>query len=514
MILHGDLKFEDYVAILRRRIWYLIIPGILFSAGAYVVSRYLPARYTSETVVLVQEQRVPENYVKPVVAGDPNERLATMKEQILSRTRLQQIINKFSLYKADIGQKSMEDLVARLRKQIVISPVRAMSGTHADGLPGFTIDVTARTPLLAQQICTEITSIFLQQNVELRAQLAEDTTDFLNRQLADAKAKLDEQDAQLAEFQRKYMGSLPDEAQTNFNWLSSLSSQLDTVNQALDRAHQDKMFLETTLSQQVAAAKLGQAGANPDTLGKQLAAMQEQLATLRTRYTDEYPDVIKLKADMAQLQKRIQAEVPTESAVASGKPVGDGTIVDTPQVQQLRAQIHQLDVSIREKTTEQARIQQKMGQLQSKLELTPAVQQQYKSLTRNYQTALNFYTDLLRKQTDAEMATDLERRQEGEQFRVLDPPSLPNKPSFPNRPLFAAGGFVGGIALGGLIAFLLEWKDTSMRNERDVELVMKLPTLATIPLIAARFPRAANGNRFSSLGLRKSADEIREGVRV
>jgi len=514
MNLQRELKFEDYVTIFRRRIWFLVIPGILLCIGAYVLSLFLPSRYTSETVVLVQEQRVPEEYVRSVVGGDLNERLATMQEQILSRTRLQEIIEKLKLYKEDIGRRPMEELVARLRKSITVGAVRPMAETHAEGLPGFTIAVTASRPGLAQQICTEITSLFLQQNVVLRAQRAEDTTQFLNTQLADAKAKLDEQGAKLADFKRRYMGSLPDEAQTNFGLLTAMSTQLEALNQSIDRAHQDKIFLESNLSSQLSATKLAETGASPDILGKQMAALQEELSKLRTRYTDAYPDIVKLKRDIADLQKRMSAEnasrnssLPKEQA-----PTPTAATAFNPRLEELRAEIHQLDVGIREKIAEQQQVQQKIQQLQSRLELTPGVEEQYKALTRDSQTALEIYTDLLKKQNESAMATDLEKRQEGEQFRVLDPPSLPQTPSFPKRQEFAIGGLIGGLALGGLIGFMLELKDTSLRTERDVEMVLKLPTLATIPTVPMEAPARKNGRQTLSLQNRPGSMQIDAGV--
>jgi capsular polysaccharide biosynthesis protein len=173
----------------------------------------------------------------------------------------------------------------------------------------------------------------------------------------------------------------------------------------------------------------------------------------------------------------------------------------------LHAQIHQLDVSIHEKTVEQARIQQKIVQLQAKLELSPSVEQEYKALTRDYQTALGIYTDLLKKQSVSEMSTDLEKRQEGEQFRVLDPPSLPQKPSFPNRKAFAVAGLMGGLGLGGVIGFLLELKDTSLRTEREVEMVLKLPTLATIPMVPVQAPSGLN-NKFMNANLKRGREPL------
>jgi len=476
-----ELTIEDYKAIARRRKWMLILPGILLCALAYVVSLFLPARYKSETVVLVEAPAVSADIVKPMAAGDTNQRLATMREEILSRTRLQQIIEKFNLYKEDTNRKNMEDLVVRLRASIDVSAVRPMDRTNANGLPGFTIDVTAGQPLLAQQICTEITSMFLQQNVVLSERKADDTTEFLTKQLQDAKAKLDDQDAKLAEFQRRYMGSLPDESQTNLSLLAGLTTQLESVTQSLNRSQQDKLFLESTLAQQIAASKVTPAGTSPDTLERQLRAMQDNLQNLLARYTEDHPDVVKLRREIAQVQEKLKdSPADPQKTSAANRP---GSPAESQQIMQLRAQLHQNDVSIQEQTAEQARLRQGIKQLQGRLELTPAVAQQYKALTRDHQTALNIYNDFLKKQSDSEVSRDLLRRQQGEQFRVLDPPSLPQQPTFPNRSLFALGGLMGGLGLGFAIAFLLETQDTTLRSERDVEHLMKLPTLALIPLV-------------------------------
>jgi len=489
-----ELTLQDCTAILRRRLWIIIVPAVLFAISAYILSLFLPNRYTSETVVLVEAPTVPENFVKPVIGGDVNLRLATMQEQILSRTRLQQIIEKFGLYKKEeAAHISMEDMVANLRKSITVSPVRPMAETRASGLPGFTVSVVARQAYLAQQICTEITSFFMQQNVLLRERRAEDTTQFLTKQLDESKRKLDEQDAKLADYQRRYMGELPDEMQTNLSLLTGLSSQLEAASQALNRAQQDKIFVESMLGQQQSSAKLPpQVVADPDVLQKQLALLQDQLAALRSHYTDEHPDVRKTKKDIAQLEKRIEEGATARGALVASTPQKEAIVVETPQAQQLRAQLYQINVSIREKTAQQARIQQEISTLQAKLRLTPAIAQEYKSLTRDYQTALGIYNDLLKKQSDSEMATDLERRQEGEQFRVLDPPSLPQKPTYPNRPMMTLAGLFGGLAFGLAIVFALEVQDTTLRSEHDVERILKLPTLAMIPLFG--LPKGSNGH--------------------
>jgi polysaccharide chain length determinant protein (PEP-CTERM system associated) len=513
MIGQREMTIDDYVSILRRRIWLLIIPGVVFAVGAYTVSLFLPARWTSETVVLVEQPSVPESIAKPIFSGDLNERLATMQEQILSRTRLQQMIEKFGLYRDEVGKRSMEELVGRLRSSIQVSPVRPMAETRYNGLPGFTVSVMAGQAQLAQQICTEITSIFMQQNILLGQRKVDDASDFINRQLQEAKAKLDEQDAKLADFQRRHSGELPEEMQQNFSLLTGLSSQLEGVNQALNRAQQDKIFVESTLSTQIAASKLSPTGENPDRLAQELSTLEGQLSVLQSRYTDEHPDVVKLKHDIAQIQKKMQDQ---QAAMASGaalsKQERNGLPGDSPQVQQLRAQLHQIDVTLRERTAEQGRLQQDINRLQSRLQMSPAIAQEYKAITRDHETALNFYNDFLKKQTEAGVSQDLLRRQEGEQFRVLDAPSLPQKPTFPNRPVFGVGGLMAGLGLGFGLALVLEAKDTSLRTERDVEVLLKLPILALIP--ATEIVKGSRTKDISNGFVKPSKDTAKLGIGV
>lgn len=471
----------DYLAVFRRR-WVLIV--ILAVAGgslSYGISRFLPSRYKSQTLVLVEQPTVATDLVKPVITLDIGERLASMQQQILSRTRLEPMIRQFGLYSADINRLPMEDLVAGLQKDIEVTPVLPMAQTRAEQLPGFYISVTLDNPRTAQAVCTAITSMFIEENLRLRQRHSEDTTQFMVQQLADAKAKLDEQDGKLAAFKSRYIGSLPDDEQRNLNLLSGLTSQLDVATQAISRTQQDKSFAESMLNQQIEAWKASQTRGDPETLQKQRTELEMQLASLRAKYTEDYPDVIKAKSDIEELDKKIAENGTTNDA--KGETKGAKATVEPQEIQRLRAQIHSLEQVIVEKTAEQEQIQQQIKIYRERVQSSPAVEQQYKELTRGYQAALESYNELQKKRDLSAMATDLERRQEGEQFRVLDPANLPDRPSFPNRPLFALGGLGGGLALGLGLALLLEMRDTSLRSERDVELTLRLPVLAVIPMI-------------------------------
>jgi protein tyrosine kinase modulator len=489
MIGHRQLSLDDHLEILRRRWWVILIPALVGCGGAFLISLALHNEYTSRTLVLVERQKVPENYVKSVITEDIGQRLGTMREQILSRTRLEPIIDKFGMYKSERGKVSVEDLVERMRKSISVTPIQSLVTTAAGQLPGFSITFTGSDPRLAQQVCQEITSMFTTENLRLREQNAVGTTDFLKDQLEDAKHQLDEQDAKLAEFKRKYMGALPGDEQTDVQMLMSLTSQLDAVTNQLGRAQQDKAYEEAMLNQQISAAKSPQRIEKQDeeTLEKQLTDLKAQLVTMQGHYTADYPDVIKLKSDIAAMQKKVEDNKKQPKNKTATDPT-TGADPEPAESQQVRLQIHQNDVLIREKTQEQNRLKQQLATLQGRLSISPTVEEQYKKITRDHDIAVKFYNDLLAKKSDAEMATNLERRQEGEEFTVMDPADLPEKPSFPNRPAFAGGGLGFGLALGLGIVALLELRDRSIRTELDVEQALGLPTLASVPSIGDKAP--------------------------
>jgi protein tyrosine kinase modulator len=503
-----ELTPADYIAMLRRR-WILILIFALIGAPlAYGISRFLPNRYKSQTLVLIEPPNVPTTFVPQVDMTSIGQRLASMQQQILSRTRLEPIVRQFGLYSEDMNKVPMDQLVARLQKAIDVTPVQPMIETGVRDLPGFFVSVSLDNPRNAQVVCTAVTSMFIEESLGIQQRHAAQTTQFLSEQLVEAKANLDAQDAKLAAFKSRYIGSLPDDEQTNLNLLTGLTSQLDAANQALARAQQDKSFAESMLTQQVAAWQASQNGHNPDTLEQQLAAMQNQLASLQLRYTDDYPDVVKAKSDVAALKREIAESADGKTAPDLGK--AQKSSVEPGQITQWRTQIHTAELMIAEKTREQEQIKKQIELYQGRVQGSPVVEEQYKELTRGYQTALDSYNDLLKKRSESAMSGELNREQQGEQFVVLDPANLPDTPSFPNRPLFALGGLAGGLAVGLGLAFLLETQDTSLRTERDVEVSLRLPVLAMVPAIEPVVSKKSNttavgGLADTGLGLRAGA---------
>jgi polysaccharide chain length determinant protein (PEP-CTERM system associated) len=481
MVRNNDITLTDVQRILRRYWWIVVVSTSLCTAIGVALAVFLPKRYTSQTMILVEQPTVPTEYVKPVITGDLNHRLASMQEQILSRTRLQPIIEKFGLYPKNGEGVYTDDVIAKLRAAVKITPMEPMAGTENRQLPGFYIAVDFSTPQSAQQICSEIISMFLEQNAQQREDQASRTTSFLTQELDEAKSKLDEQDANLARFKRQYLGSLPEEEQTNLSLLTGMNSQLEANTQALSRAQQDQAFNESLLSQSEMNGKALQTQPNPETADLQLNALRDQLAVLLARYTPKHPDVVKVQKQIEELENRQQASSTVNAGEAATSP--RPTAVTSPQAQQMRAKIRQDEVTIADLTRRQTQIQDQIRQLQGRVQASPVVEQQLKELTRNYQTALDFYNELLKKRQNSAMAAHLEHQQESEQFQVLDPPSLPDKPSFPNSPLFAGGGLAAGVAIAVGILYLIAFSDTSLHTERDVVKCLKLPVLVLIPTL-------------------------------
>jgi polysaccharide chain length determinant protein (PEP-CTERM system associated) len=475
MLGHRALTMEDYGAILKRRWWIIVIPTVVLPIIAVAIALVIPPEYVSQTLVLVEQQKVPDEYVKPVVSEDLTGRLASMKEQILSRARLTPIIERFNLF--GTGTTSMDDRIDLTRKNIEIKPIHSEMA-RTGGLPGFFISFKASDAHTAQLVTGEITSLFVNENLKSRATSVEGTQDFLRGQLTDAKQKLDDQDSKLAAFQQKYIGRLPGEEAPNMNMLTSLNSQLDAVTQAIARMEQDKSYEEAMLAQQQSMSSQAseRGGVAPQAQQFDLQALLNEEADLTKRYTDDYPDVVAVRRKIKEMRREMAAAPPAPAQT----PVSVSNRGDSVAVQQLRAQLRGLEQGITQKKHDQSMIQGQIRMYQDRISSSPLVQEEYKSLTRDYTTAQAFYDDLLKKMNDSKMATDLEKRQQGEQFRVMDEPNLPDGPSFPKRGVFAGAGLAAGLCLGLMIVALMEYKDTALRSERDIWAFTKLPTLSVI----------------------------------
>jgi polysaccharide chain length determinant protein (PEP-CTERM system associated) len=486
-----ELTPADYIAMLRRHWVLILIFTILGPPIGYGAAKVIPPKYKSETTILVEQPSVPRTILAQLDTTSMNQQLGSLKQQILSRTNLERIIHENGVYKEDANKESMDALVARLQLAIDVTPVQPMENTGND-LAGFTISVTLPDPHTAQSVCAEVEQMFITQSLGSQQQRSQNTTQFLSEQLTDAKNALDAQDVKLAAFKMKNAGSLPEDKQANLNLLASLTSQESGASEALARAQQDKRFAQSMLDQAQQAWKAGETGQNPDTLEQQLETLEAQLTSLEGKYTDDYPDVVKAKADIAVLKKKIAAQNKPQSGASASTTATPQTAAEPAEVTQWRGQIHGDDDAIAAKTHELDQIKQQMKLCQARIEASPAVEQEYTELTRGYNTDLDSYNTLLKDYNTAQMSGDLTREQQGEYFKMLDPANLPGSPTFPKPMFFTLGGLAGGLGLGIGLTLLLEMKDTSLKSERDVEFSLRLPVLAMIPAVEPVTTKRAN----------------------
>src|SRR5436190_6694774 len=444
MIENRELTMDDYLAMLRRRLKVILIPALLAPIVGFAVSYAFTPKYTSQALILVEEQKVPEGYVKSVVNEDLGQRVTTLEQRALSAERLRPLIDKRN--QQGLLRRSVEDSIEVIRAGISVQPVMAAAvstpggggGKKKSDVPGFNLNYTAGNPREAQAVCAGLAEVIINENLKDRADVAQNTTDFLGRQVEDAKHNLDDLDSKLANFKKQYLGQLPGDEDSNLKILMGMNSQLDANTQSLNRAQQDKAYTESLLSQQITAWKASQTSTSPVTLQQQLAAAQSQLVSLQARYTDDYPDVIKAKKDVVELQKRL-TEVNGAAANVDTTTNDKENLSEPPEIRQLRLQIHQYQQVITQATRDQQRLQEQIKLFQGRVALSPAIEEQYKKLTRDYDSAQKLYDDRLAKRSESEMHLAMEREQQGEQMRLLNPANLPESPSFPNRFLFAGG---------------------------------------------------------------------------
>lgn len=508
---------DDYLAMLRRRAKVILVPALLAPLAGFLISYVFTPKYTSQSLVLVEGQKVPETMVQPVVSEDLTARIATLQQQVLSQSRLQPLVEKLFPGKSSAEQSAIID---GIRQNMTVEPVITdlsqigSSTTKKKGgpspVPGFNLQYTASSPREAQQVCDELTTLIVDENLRSIQAAATGTSDVLNRGLEDAKHNLDDLDAKLAEFKKQHVGQLPGDEENDLKLLAAFNSQLEANTQNLNRAQQDKSYTESILAQQLAAWKSSQATTNPQTLEKELSDLQAQLLDLQARYTDDHPDVIKTKADIAEVKKKL-AEINKATANATDTDTDKASATEPPEIRQLRLQIHQYSDLIAVYTRDQKNLQQQINVYQGRISLSPTVEEQYKQLTRDYDNAQKNYQDLLAKKATNDLTINMNNQFEGEQMVPLIPANLPDAPSFPNRLYFALGGLAAGLVLGTAIAMWLEFRDTSIRTEADAEAVLELPMLAAVPWVGVAAEQNGNGRFWRR---NKKADAPKEPVAV
>jgi polysaccharide chain length determinant protein (PEP-CTERM system associated) len=480
--------FDEIKGIVRRRRWHFLVPffcGWLLVWGA---SWVIPSTYRSGTLILVEQPSVPEKYVVSNIDIDIQHQLDSITQQILSRTRLLRIIDSLGLYAQDRKKKNPDELVETMRKDIEIEL------SHGDDkkLSAFNIYYENRDPKMAQAATAELANLFITENLEQRQKRAENTTSFLEDQLEQARAKLAQQEAKVRVFKDQHLGELPTQTQSNLQILAGVQSQVQANQDSLNRAKQQNTYLESLLNQYRATGQGSKPGETAGPVGlaaidKELDQLKAQLADLTSHYTDKHPDVRKTKEQIARTEKmreRIVAEMSNPATSSTTTPAASTSFdPKTAPMLEMESQLRANRLEIANREAEIKDEQAKINQYQGRLNMAPVMEQQFADITRDYEQSKTDYESLLAKKNQSEMSTDLEKTQQGERFRMLDPPNLPVRPYKPNRLMLCGAGLAVGLVLGGGFAFGKEKLGGKIYSEREIKKLVPFVVIAEIPPI-------------------------------
>jgi succinoglycan biosynthesis transport protein ExoP len=489
--------WEEYLAIVVRRRWWILLPLFLCWLGVWGASWALPTSYTSDALISAEQEKVSDLYVMENVNVNLQNRLQSTTQKVLSYASLQAIIERFKLYAAP------PRISAFFKPKDPVDQMRADLKIELVGAPGyrgefftFKIHYSADTPELAQQVNSELTSLFINENARSQRQLSEATTAFLDSELGDARAKMEEQEAQVSAFKAKHAGNLPGQLQSNVQILAGVQAQLASTQHALDTSKQQKIYLESLLQQyQSAQASLGGDSnvISTQALDKVLQDLRLQIQNLRTRYTDDHPDIVALKDEIAKTETlRKQNATDLASNQQTSKPTNaidfsaaEGVQRGAPTaIMQLQSQLKANQLEIQNEQQHAKDLEGQTILYQGRLNLTPETEQELTVVSRGYDEAKFNYNSLLQKQTQSQLATSLGQQQQGQQFHIVDPPKLPDKPSAPNRFLISLVGLALGAVLGLGLATLLELTDIRFRQEKDLEGILPARMLVGIPRLS------------------------------
>jgi succinoglycan biosynthesis transport protein ExoP len=484
--------------------WRVLLTTAVVSLATVAALYQIPNRYTSEATLLVVPQQVPAKYVTPTTETNIADALQAMTQDVLSRARLLELIDQFGLYPKERQRLAPEEVIELMRKYIEIKPVDPASGRK--DINAFNISYAAEKATLAQEVTSKLTSFFIQANLKTREDQATNTTNFLKEQLDRAKTNLTTQEQKVRDFKTEYLGELPEQQQGNLAILSGAQLQLQNIENSLDRAQQQRVYLESLLGGYQRLMSRGatvpglrpQEGTRPmsplQIAQGDLARSEDQKVRLLSIYKPAHPEVLAIEREIAAQQAvidRLQTSLPTSKTVETDNPSEPAhnppTTADAPEddsaMAQLRSQLEANRLEVANLSKDEAQQKTIVSQYQKRLNLTPVREQQLSGILRDYELSKQDYSDLLGKEQQSQLATSLEKQQGGEQFRLVEPPSLPAKPSSPKRIQLGFGGLGAGLFLGLVMAFLKDLARPTFHNTKEITQRFAAPLVIALPVL-------------------------------
>jgi protein tyrosine kinase modulator len=466
----------EYLEIPLRYPRHMWIPFCVVLALAVGLGMTFPRKYRSATLILVEPNKVPDYFVTPMASETVDKRLQTIRQVILSRTRLEKVLDEVK------PDPDMEGLPL----SVVVEAMRRAIHIQVQGNDSFSIEYVNRDPKKAAKVTNMLAEQFIEDTRYLRDNLTQQTREFIESNLDEARQTLEAREAALRRIKQQHWGALPEQLDTNLKMLAQLQFEQQTHGENLRTLEGRRAVLEGALvERRREGAPPGMEVADSDPR-VQLAKLQAQYAALRDRYTDEHPDAKAVKMRIARLEQQI------ESAAKAGPeaPSLSATATD-PQVASLEQSLQRLEIEIDAVKVRRDKLDVRLADLQRRVEQTPRVEQELMAVTRDYQQLKESYTGLVRKDMDARMARRMEEHWQGKYFRILDPAPVPERPIRPYGLMFAGGGFVLAIFTGLFSAFVADLLDDSVKSPRALQALLPQPLLAVMPRATAATGRTS-----------------------
>ena len=465
--------FDAILEIWSRRKWLaiLLFAGV-FTATVSIVA-FLPNIYQSSATVLVERQQVPEAFVQPTVTSAVENRLQTITQELLSRSRLINLIDRFGLYPDLKKRVPIEEVVERMRKDLKLE----LKGVEQKGpnrtTIAFALSYQGSNSEKVAQVTNTLASFYIEENLKAREQQAVGTAEFLRVQLEETKKRLDEQERLVSTFKKRHMGELPQQQEANLAILERLHTQLRLNGDNQTRVSGRRSALVDQLAE---ANSLITAG-GPDATAAWIAKLKQELTALTMRFSDKYPDVIQKKAEIAAIEEQIS------KAKSDGEARKEQAAPTSPHILELKKALNEADAEIKIFKTEEQVLQHSIAGYQRRVENTPQWEQELQVLSRDYGATKELYQSLMKRHEEAKVAESMEQRQKGEQFRVVDPATASEQPTAPNRVRLILMGLLLSLGLAGGAVMLAEQSDTSFHTVDDLRAFSRVPVLVGIPRI-------------------------------
>jgi len=497
----GRSNFDTFREVIGRRKWLAaVVFLVVFSALATIVW-VLPDIYHSSATVLIERQQIPDELVRSTVTSALEVRLHTISQEILSRSRLEGLIDRFGLYAELRSELPLELVVERMRQDVQLE-LKGGGNRRDSATVAFTIAYTGDDPQKVASVTNALASFYIEENLKVREEQASGTSQFLRAQLEGMKKNLEAQEKRVSDYKTRYLGQLPHQQEANLAALEQLNSRLRLNADGQIRATERLSALENQLVEMEKLQK-----GTPDATATRIAELREELRQLRKQYSDRYPEVLRVKAEIAELVEQLRlggldgnagnaANAGSAAIAASESSSGPEASADPHRVQTKKA-IAEMNAELKALKAEEDRLRGSIGSYQGRVESSPLREQEFQVLMRDYDTSKELYESLLRREKEAELAENMEQRQKGEQFRIIEPALPSERPSAPNRSRLLLLGLALAIGLASGAVFLAEQTNQSFHTSEALATSYSLPVLVSIPRIVTASDRWGIALRFA-----------------